>query len=61
MTTVKSVRRRKSALLKALDKMEAERQIEREKAQELDEQIERELGKENVRAKRTLRGRVVEY
>ena len=61
VTTVKSVRRRKSALLKALDKMEAERQIEREKAQELDEQIERELEKENVRAKRTLRGRIVEY
>ena len=61
MTTVKSVRRRKSALLKALDEMEAERQIEREKAQELDRQIERELEKETVRAKRTLRGRVVEY
>jgi hypothetical protein len=61
VTTVKSVRRRKSALLKALDEMEAERQIEREKAQELDRQIERELEKETVRAKRTLRGRVVEY
>jgi hypothetical protein len=51
--TVKTVRRRKSALLKAAEKREMELELER--------QVEGEMETETVRARKTLRGRVVEY
>jgi hypothetical protein len=51
--TVKNVRRRKSALLKAAEKREMELELER--------QVEGKMETETVRARKTLRGRVVEY